>query len=425
MIPALPMGLAAAGWMTAWAATGAELHASGYYKNLLSVTDVSDNYRNLGVADRDAAIDDAQRVRLKLATSPAPGWDLLAHYEVRAAWGDSVRIRNRLAGMPAPLPVPTETAGGRVRFLDLESTFHRGSNLTLAHDLDRLQARVRAGETDITVGRQAVSWGVGLLWSPADLFAGFAPDEIDRDEKLGVDVVRIRCPVGSDWLVDMVAEPLDQDGPGRMDPDDSSLAARATTHLGEYDVSLLGGRIAGDAVVGADFSGYLRDAGFRGELVHTRVREDDERDYNRLLLSVDYGFAAAWNPYLAVEYLYNGLGAADADDYVERLGAASVQRAVSRANAFNLGRHYVGVMSSVQPTALWTLQSVTVCNVRDGSTVEYATAVRSLHENMDLVLGLHVGLGGLGTEFGGLSKEQSGVDFANADFAFAFLKWYF
>ena len=422
----LRTGLAAAGWLAAWAAVGSDLRWAGYYKNLVTVSDVGDNYRNLGVTDHDAAIDDLQRIRLKLSADPAPGWEWMLHYEVGAAWGDTERIRRRLEGAPVgAVPGVGGPAVGRVRYLDLESDIHSGSNRTLAHRLDRLQAQYRAGSVDVTVGRQAVSWGTGLLWSPADLFTGFAPDELDRDEKLGIDVIRVQGSAGPDWVVDVVAEPLDDDGPYKVDADDSSLAARATTHVGEYDLSVLAGQVAGDAVAGADFSGYLLDAGFRGEVVHTRGKEAGERDYTRILAGVDYGFAARWNPYVGVEYFYNGLGAGDADGYADRLGAASVQRALTRANAFNLGRHYLGLTGSLQPTALWSIQSVTVWNIQDGSALEYASAVRSLRDDLELVVGFTAGLGDLGTEFGGFSKDQIGVDFAKPDFAFAFLKWYF
>lgn len=414
-------------WLAGSGATPAEApwQWAGYYKNLFTVTDVEDNYQALGVIDDSPALDDVQRVRIKVDGEPVPAVRLRVHYETGLGWGDSIRIQNRLDEAPMQPSWMAARAGGRVRYLDLESEIDRGSDWRWVHNLDRLEAGLRVGDLDVSVGRQAVSWGVGLIWSPVDLFAGFAPDALDRDEKLGVDVVRTRWDIADTWTVDGVVEPLDDDGPYRITADESSLAARATTHWGEYDVSALGGQVAGDRVLGGDFSGYLGDAGFRGEWVYTWVREEDERDYSRLLLSGDYGFAVPWNPYVAVEYLYNGLGAGDPDGYVDRLGAASVQRAFSRGNAFQVGRHYLGVLAAVQPTALWTFQSTTVWNVQDGSALEYAAAVRSLRDNLDLVLGLNVGLGGLGTEFGGFSKEQIGVDFANPDFLFAFLKWYF
>jgi hypothetical protein len=281
------------------------------------------------------------------------------------------------------------------------------------------------GAMDVTVGRQAVSWGSGLIWTPTDLFSGFAPTEIDRDEKLGVDVARVIASPTPDTSWDLIAEPLDEDGPYEIDTDDSSLALRTSTHLGEYDIALLGGQVAGDGVIGGDFSGYLKDAGFRGEFIYTRVQEDDERDYTRGLVSLDYGFAKAWNPYVALEYFYNGLGAGDEDTYLTRLAATSVQRAFQRGNAFNLGRHYVGNIVGLTPSALWSVQAITLVNAGDGSMQEFASATRSVTDNIDLLFGVNIGLGGIGTEFGGFSVEQAGVEFKTADLFFVFLKVYF
>lgn len=417
-----------AGWLAfgCWGAAEADrIDLAGYYKNLLSVTDVRDNYQDLGVTTKDVAVDEFQRVRLKVDAAPWEPVEVRVHYELRAVGGETERIRGRVESAPFDA-MPSVILGGpeRTRFLDLEREIHDGDAWTVSHGLDRLLARWVSDRFDFIMGRQAVSWGVGRIWTPADLFAGFAPNEIDRDEKAGVDVVRGIWSPTFDSALDVIAEPLD-DEPYAMDPDRSSLALRASTHLGEYDLAGLGGRIAGDGVVGGSFSGYLADAGFRGEFVFTHVREEDQRDYARWLLSLDYGFPVRWNPYAAVEYLYNGLGTDDREAYLERLRISSVQRAFSRGNAFNIGRHYLGATLSVTPSALWSLQSTTLVNLLDGSVLEYASATRSLHDNLDLLLGINAALGEPGTEFGGFSAEQAGFDFATPDFFFTFLKWYF
>ncbi len=395
---------------------------AGFYKNLFSVTDVANNYRNLGVTDNDFAVDDLQRLRLKLDYEPHEQWSMRVHFELRSLWGETERIRNRMAELPVALPFASAKA--RPRFLDLESAWIEEDSFRLEHGLDRLQLRYQSDTVEWTLGRQAVSWGSGLIWTPTDLFVGFSPTEIDRDEKTGVDVVRFIWSPTPDASIDLIAEPLG-DKAYELETDASSLAARGTTHIGEYDVALLGGVIAGDTVVGGDFTGYLRDAGFRGEWIYTWVDEADQRDYLRGLLSVDYGFARPWNPYLALEYFYNGLGAGHADDYLTRLAESSVQRAFQRGTAFNFGQHYLGSTLRVAPSALLALSATTLLNLMDGSAVEFVGAVWSVTDNVDLLIGATVGIGGLGTEFGGFSAEQAGADFENPDLYYAFLKYYF
>jgi hypothetical protein len=401
---------------------------SGFYKNLFSVTDVRENFQNVGLTSQDFAIDDFQRFRLKLDYDPSDYLNFKVHYEARLAWGEMTRIQNKLEEILPVLP-PRRSAllapQERPRFLDLEGEPISEPTLVFAHGLERLQVLSRLGDCEFSLGRQAVTWGPGLIWNPNDLFSGFAPTEIDRDEKFGVDVARFTWTPAFGTSLDVVAEPLDQETPYRIDAHDSSLALRATAHLGEYDVAAVGGYIAGDSVLGCDFSGYLKDAGWRGELIYTWVAEDDERNYVRGLLSLDYAFQVRWDPYVALEYFYNGLGVVDPDDYLARLSNASVQRAFQRGNAYNIGRHYLGAVGRVLPSALVSLQSVTLVNLLDGSVRELATVTLSLTDNLDFQLGVNAGLGKLGTEFGGYSEDQLGVDFRTPNFVFGFLKYYF
>jgi hypothetical protein len=82
-------------------------------------------------------------------------------------------------------------------------------------------------------------------------------------------------------FLNLVFEPIDETTPYRFEKDESSLAARAGTEVGEYDIAVLGGQVAGDRVIGGDFTGYVGDAGLRGELIYSHVRESDQRDYWR------------------------------------------------------------------------------------------------------------------------------------------------
>ena len=405
-----------------------KLEMTGFYKNLLSVTDVRDNFQNLSLTDDDFAVNDFQRLRLKFDHKPTETVDIKVHYELRTAWGETTRIQNRLRVQGATTDPEIDIIINpriRQRFLDLESRIQRESNFLFEHSLDRLRIRYQTEELEFTLGRQAVSWGTGLVWNPTDLFSGFAPTEIDRDEKSGVDVVRVIWVPAEAFSLDLIVEPLDKRKSYSIDRQDSSLASRATTHFKEYDISLVSGLIAGDWVIGGDFTGYLKDAGLRGEWIYTSIDESDERDYFRALLSVDYAFQARWDPYIALEYLYNGLGTSKEADYLKRLADSSVQRAFQRGNAFNVGRNYLALVGRLTLSALVTLQSTTLWNIGDNSVREFLAFTWSLSDDIDFLLGCDIGFGDLGTEFGGFSSEEVGIDFRSPNLYFAFLKFYF
>ncbi|MBU1692677.1 MAG: hypothetical protein KKC51_01810 [Verrucomicrobia bacterium] len=400
---------------------------SGYYKFLLSAAHAEDSYGELGVADKDWLFDNFERFRLKMDYAPRTNIALRAHYEVLAWWGDSVRVQRRLRELSAET---SPLAGAlspepRRRFMDLDDVATDDGNFRLSHGLDRLQLRLLSPRTELSVGRQAVSWGTGLLWNPTDLFSSFSPTEIDRDEKLGVDVVRLMLYPTYHTSVDVIAEPLDNDKPYAVRSRDSSLATRMTGHAGEYDLSLCGGSVAGDGVLGGDFSGYILNAGFRGEALYTWVDEADQRDYFRGLVSVDYSFSAPWDPYLAFEYFYNGLGAGEEADYLERLSESSVARVFQRGTAFNLGRHYLGSILRLAPASLVQVQAITLWNILDRGVREFVSVTWSRSDSSEVILSADVGLGPLGSEFVGWSKEQAGAEFRTPDLYFLYWKWHF
>lgn len=397
---------------------------AGYWKSFLSASDVQESYRRLGVWDDDYLFDDAERVRLMFQFEPSEKWALGMHYEAYLHWGDTVKLRRRLgeAGVDESLAGLPE----RPRFMKLEDQILADDSVTVHHGLDRLWVRLEPDRRlQLTIGRQAVSWGAGLIWGPTDLFAAFSPTEIDREEKLGVDVLRLVLQPHPSLTVDVVAEPLDREDPWTANGDDSSLAARLGAHWGEYDLHLCGGVVQSDWVLGGDFAGYLADAGFRGEALHTWVAESGQRDYSRGLLGMDYGFATAWNPYVAVEYFHNGLGADDPDEYAARRLETSVRRVFERGIAYNIGRDYLGGTFRVQPNALLTLQATTLANLRDGSVREFATLAWSVWENFDLIAGADVGIGGASGEFTGWQDEESGREIGWPDLYFLYGKYYF
>ena len=74
---------------------------------------------------------------------------------------------------------------------DLSSVFVDQERLRVWHDIDRLSLTWYTDFADITVGRQAITWGISNVYPVADLWAQFSPFELDTEEKPGVDAVRI------------------------------------------------------------------------------------------------------------------------------------------------------------------------------------------------------------------------------------------
>ena len=85
--------------------------------------------------------------------------------------------------------------------MDLTWTLEDGPRHENIQRFDRLARRIPRRTLGRDVGRDAISWGSGIVFQPLDIFAPFAPTTVDRDYKPGEDLVKVDGVTehGSDW----------------------------------------------------------------------------------------------------------------------------------------------------------------------------------------------------------------------------------
>ena len=66
------------------------------------------------------------------------------------------------------------------------------SQATIA--FDRFNAKTSFGWGDVTIGRQAITFGKTYFWNPLDVFYPLDANQFDRDYKPGVDAVKVDIP---------------------------------------------------------------------------------------------------------------------------------------------------------------------------------------------------------------------------------------
>ena len=49
---------------------------------------------------------------------------------------------------------------------------------------------------DITIGRQAIAWGSARVVNPTDVIAPYAYNQLDTEDRIGVDAIRVQIPIG-------------------------------------------------------------------------------------------------------------------------------------------------------------------------------------------------------------------------------------
>jgi len=175
-------------------------------------------------------------------------------------------------------------------FMDLSSQIKKENDYFMYHRIDRLNLNLELDFGRICLGRQAVTWGNGLIFNPMDIFNPFAPYDTERDYKKGVDMAffEIWCDKGGDLQFIYV--------PGRDSRYDdirfssSSLGMKYHFFLKEFELDIMAARHYKDTVAGIGISGPLGNAVFRTDLIHTYARGDMTDDFSSFVFNIDYSW---------------------------------------------------------------------------------------------------------------------------------------
>ncbi|MCF7972720.1 MAG: hypothetical protein K9N55_02780 [Phycisphaerae bacterium] len=177
------------------------------------------------------------------------------------------------------------------------------------HEIDRLLMNYHPDWGDVTVGRQAVGLGRGVVFSAMDLFIPFSPLDIDREWRRGVDAVRVERRLtdqSSAELLSVWGETWEQ----------SAMLGRVRGYVGDLDAEFLFGKRAQDDILGTSLSSILGGAEVHGEVTafHTPEPQPEGgflgQSHTAVQAVVGSSYTFNWGNGLTVlgEYLYNGLG---------------------------------------------------------------------------------------------------------------------
>jgi len=267
-----------------------------------------------------------------------------------------------------------------------------GGSLTVRQQIDRLALTWSPTYFDLTVGRQAISFGSARVINPTDLFAPFEFTDIDQEEKGGVDAIRLTVPIGALSMVEafyVAGEDLAWK--------QSAAALRAQTTLGTTDVAGLVAIQREASILGAELAGSLAGLGLWLEGTYThpslfteKTLEDPPQDspdpYVRLSLGLDFQLPV--DLYTFAEYDLNTAGLAELGQLDQPLPTP-----VLRGETTFLGRHYLTIGSSYPLHPLLRLQLAGVINLEDPSALLSPQADLSLSDDIALVLGAYLSAG--------------------------------
>jgi len=374
------------------------------------------------------ARDHAADIRLKFSQR-MDHWGMNIDYQLLADRGDRVRLAQTL---PGNLLVQQAVPDDSRRLMNLTHTLSEGDDYVVEHRLDRLYAEYAGDNTVVRIGRQAVTWGNGLIYTPMDFFNPFDPAAIDKEYKTGDDMLYAQQLLASGddiqgvWVVR-------RDKHGNVSAGVDSLAMKYHGFAGSREYDLLLASHYRDWIIGAGGITDFGSAILRGDITLTRSNADTitGNTVSDTIFSLVTSSTWSWiwgghNMTGIVEYYYNGFGQPGSDYKTVSLAnnPALVDR-LARGELYTLGRNYLGTSVTVEMTPLWQLTPNTFINLDDPSMLFQLLSQYSLQQNMDLLAAVGIPVGAQGTEFGGIDSTVNGKPLSTGFSLYAQLAWYF
>ena len=276
--------------------------------------------------------------------------------------------------------------------------------------IDRLSLTWSNENLVFKVGRQAITWGEGLVFHPGDIVAPFAPNAADTSYKPGVDMAygQILFENGADIQAVWVPRPLVAGG--AISPAASTLALRGAFQIGEVDTAVMLARDRGDWVGSVGLAGPLGDASWKAEYVGWKLAGGAYRPSWLVNLS---NFATLGDVSISYfgEYFRNGFGVAPGTaatalppGLLKRLGTGQV---------FLAGRDYLALGAAFQVTPDLSATPSALLSLNDGSAMFSLGVDWAMGDNTNLTLNLARPVGAPGSSFGGIETSPGSGIFAS------------
>jgi hypothetical protein len=320
------------------------------------------------------------RLRLGLEVTHSDWMDTELAYEQRARWlSGSTGLGAGGGFLPSQAPAP-------FRLAQLDWEIAADDDFSYRHEIDRALVALHPEWGDVTMGRQAIGLGRGVLFGAVDVFNPFSPLEVDREWRRGVDAFRAEYRLSATSSAECIAafgESWEQ----------SALLGRLRGYLGDVDGSLIVGKRGEDFMVGSAFSAVVGEAEVHGELAvfDTPEAQADgtlwggDHLASKIVIGSSYTFDIGNGLTLLGEYHYSDFGVKDAEDTLIRLQDRDFQRRFLRGDTQILGREAIAAQLGYAFSDAVNGSFLVLTNPTDGSGVISPSVKWDLDENVTLL----------------------------------------
>ena len=351
---------------------------NGYYKNFITVL-------NSPIQGQETISTLNNRLRLKLFYTPSDWFSFTAAYDF------SLRVQYPSLFEKSPIMADIAPYGYRIE--DFNSRIYPSDNDSVSkfgifHNLDRVLLTFNTSIFDLYIGRQAIAWGSARVVNPTDVITPFSLEALDTEERVGVDAVRARFPLGLMGEYDI----------GYIWGEKSEFAKSAYFHRCklywlETDFSILMMVFRRNFLAGFDITRAIGKAGFwfEGAYVLSQAldsyEEKEGKNYFRSSIGVDYSFSG--RPYGFLEYHFSEAGTNAPEDYLTNLSSS----AYTDGAVYLMGRDYLAPGLMYQITPLINFSGQGLFNLADGSIFLSPGVEYNIAQDIYISAGAYVGIG--------------------------------
>jgi hypothetical protein len=302
-----------------------------------------------------------------------------------AAYEQRFRVFSSASGAAGLGILPPDTPAP-YRIVQLDWSISETEGFSWRHEIDRAYLAHHSSRLELTLGRQAIGWGRGVLFGAVDLFSPFTPLEADREWRRGVDAVRADFKLTSRTSLDVV-------GAFGKTLDDSAFATRFRGYRGNMDLELVGGLRARDVLAGITSSAAVGDAELHGELAFFRAPEPlpagglggEGRGAIKAVVGGSYRFAVGNGILLFTEYHYSGFGAKSAQEILPLLADPSFLERFLRGDMQILVRHGLAALATYEFSTEHQLDLDWLVSPTDGSGIVVPSLTWTVDDRMSFL----------------------------------------
>jgi hypothetical protein len=239
--------------------------------------------------------------------------------------------------------------------------------------LDRLFVAYNGEQLVVRFGRQAISWGNGLVFQPLDIFSPFSPTEIDKEYKTGDDMLYGQWLFENGDDLQLILLPRRNILNNQIESAESSFALKYRgTYQDEWNFDLIAARHFDENVFGLGLSKNILEAMWRFDMSLTQLKDGDTAI--SLVSNINYSWVWFEKNFSGfIEYYHNGIDGIALQDRLER------------GELYTTGSDYLSQGIQIELHPLFNIHATWINNLEDNNGIFQIRGIYDWKENLQLV----------------------------------------